>query len=241
MSFQDFIMNENFHHLFQPIYDINHWTLLGNEGLLRTKEYSNPEHAFLEAIKTKQLYELDSRSIHKAVHTYNNAGFSRKDGYLFLNVFPSTLSDSRFTSLIYKIMNDKTLSSQQLVLEISEQEHILNVPDLKRVIYNFKNQGILLALDDIGSGNSQIKSIIELEPNFLKLDHYFTENIETCSKKQSFIEMLLNYSMKHQSKLILEGIESPQEMAMAKILGVSYGQGYALGKPGPLKKPVIVT
>lgn len=236
MSIKNLIQKDQFYHFYQPIFDINHWTIIGYEGLLRTPIYQNPEYVFNLAKKEKQLYELDSRSIHKAANTYTSAGFSKKDGHLFLNVFPSTLINTNFSSFVDRIMNDDCLNCQQIILEINEIEKLNNFSEFKKTVFSLKDKGILFAIDDLGKGNSEFRSIVELEPNFIKLDRYFSKNLNTSKRKQTIIQMLLSYCEKFNSKLILEGIENAKEMAMAKSLGLSYAQGNILGKPDLLHK-----
>ncbi len=179
------IQNELFSHFFQPIIDIETWTRIGYEGLLRTSHYVNPEETFNLAKTEKQLYELDSRSIHKAALTYHSAGFSKKDGYLFLNVFPSTLTNKNFLPFIKKIITENNYFSQEIIFEISEMEAITDYSRLLKTIDKLKSGGIKFAIDDVGKGNSNLKSIIELDPDFIKLDKYFSYNLYKEPKKKN--------------------------------------------------------
>lgn len=238
MSINTFIKEEQFYHYFQPIYNLSNWTKVGYEGLLRSSLYPNPELTFLEAQKEEQLYELDSRSIHKAIHTYHKAGLRKKDGNLFLNIYPSTILNQKFPSLLNKIIADNYLSSQQIVLEISESELIGEFEDFKIQILELKKQGFLIAIDDIGKGYASFKNIVELEPDYLKLDRYFAKGLHVSKQKQTLISFFLNYCEQYKSQLILEGVECEEEVAAAIALGVSIAQGYAIGKPALLQELV---
>ncbi|MEQ6378789.1 EAL domain-containing protein, partial [Bacillaceae bacterium S4-13-56] len=145
-----FIDHEDFFHHFQPIYDLKEGYIVGYEVLLRSKKFANPELAFNSAIKEKKLYELDSRSIHKALKTYHSAGFTRKEGILFVNVFPSTLLNPKFPSFITIIMKEKLLTNQDIVFEISEKETNYDLNHLKKVLKQLKKVGISYAIDDYG-------------------------------------------------------------------------------------------
>ncbi|MGM8213256.1 EAL domain-containing protein, partial [Virgibacillus sp. W0430] len=90
--------NESFLHHYQPIFDLKEGTIKGYEGLLRHKKLESTEFLFKRAKSRKRLYKLDSRSIYKAILTYQTAGFTKKEGSLFLNVFPSTLLNHKFPS-----------------------------------------------------------------------------------------------------------------------------------------------
>lgn len=225
------IQNELFSHFFQPIIDIETWTRIGYEGLLRTSHYVNPEETFNLAKTEKQLYELDSRSIHKAALTYHSAGFSKKDGYLFLNVFPSTLTNKNFLPFIKKIITENNYFSQEIIFEISKMEEITDYSRLIKTIDKLKSGGIKFAIDDVGKGNSNLKSVIELDPDFIKLDKYFSYNLYKEPKKQEIIKSILSYTNTHHINLVLEGLETEMDLAIAKSIGVKFGQGYVLGRP----------
>lgn len=236
MLFENFIEKEEFYHYYQPIYNLNDWTIIGYEVFLRSDLFSNPEETFEVARLKKRLYELDSRSIHKAIETFKQAGFAKKHGKLFINVFPSTLQNERFQPFIIDIMNNLQVSCQQIVLEILESEQIEDYTMLKESINSLKNQGFLLAVDDFGKGNSDIRRIIESDPDYIKLDRYFTIDLIKSKEKQFVLKLVLDYCNVFNKKLILEGIELPEHLALAKASGITYGQGYAIGKPTSLKE-----
>jgi EAL domain-containing protein (putative c-di-GMP-specific phosphodiesterase class I) len=124
--------------------------------------------------------------------------------------------------------------SQQIVLEISESEEMILTAGMIECLEKLKSLGIMLAVDDFGKSYSHFKTIIEMNPDFIKLDRYLTANLSTSFKKQIIIQYCLDFCSQFNSKLILEGIETEVELEMAKQLGVKYAQGFFLGKPGML-------
>lgn len=234
MSIRNLIQTDNYYHLFQPIYDISTWTVIGYEGLLRTNLFSSPDITFREAKKEKQLFELDSGSIQKAAYTYQTAGFSRREGFLFLNVFPSTILNTNFPTFLKGIMNDEQVQCQQLVFEINELEQVLDFDTFQKHINLIKEQGFQIALDDFGKGFTDFKTIIEIKPNYIKLDNYFSKELHTSKEKQTLIEMFVKYCSIFNGNIILEGLENAMDLAIAKSLGVNFAQGYILGKPQSL-------
>ncbi|MDE3841048.1 diguanylate phosphodiesterase (plasmid) [Bacillus methanolicus] len=230
MFIDSIISNDEFFHHYQPIYDIQNWKVVGYESLFRTKTLPTPEIPFDIAKKKKKLYELDSRSIHKASLTYIKAGYSERYRYLFLNVFPSTIINPKFRTFINQIINMNGIKSQQLIFEINENEDV-NLNMLKKSISYLKNLGFLIAIDDFGEGSSSIKSMIELQPDFIKLDRYFMEDLRNSEQKKDLIRYLLHFCREFNSELIVEGVEDNDSLADLKSLGVQYAQGYFLGRP----------
>lgn len=233
MLIEELIINNDFFHHYQPVYDIQDWRLIGHESLFRTENNTPPENVFNNAKIEKKLYELDSRSIHKACYTYAKAGYFSRCENLFLNVFPSTLTNPLFPTLVNKIINENGISSQQIILEINEEE-TYDFETTKKIILELKKLGIGIAIDDCGKGYSSLRSIIELYPDFVKLDKYFLKDIN--QQKIDVIKFLLQFCNKYDSQLIIEGIEDATILALLKSLGVQYAQGYLLGRPSSLSK-----
>lgn len=101
----------------------------------------------------------------------------------------------------------------------------------KRVVHYLKDKGYAIALDDYGKGESSLRIVKQLHPDFVKLDRYYAVKLSASNKKQKEIQMFLKLCQQENMKLILEGIEEPTDLAMAKVLGVHLGQGHLLGKP----------
>lgn len=234
MLIRDLIVEDSYFHFYQPIVNIEHNKIIGYEGLMRSEVHTNPEQIFLQAKREKQLVELDSRSIQKAAKAYQKAGYRMQDGCLFLNVFPTTLLDSNFLIFTKKIMLDDPQHCQHLVFEISELEDIQNQSQLIERIKELKELGFKFAIDDVGKGYSDFQTIIEMEPDYIKVDRYFSQQLSQFPKKQSFIQLVNEYSKRNGCQLILEGLETLEDLEMARQLGVEYAQGYLLGRPEPL-------
>lgn len=236
MSISNFIKEEPFYHAFQPIYNIKSWKRIGYEVLLRSDLYKNPEDVFKEAKKENQLFELDSSSIQKAISTYSRLMTeTQQDDRLFLNIYPSTILNQNFLSFINHLYTAFNLDNLRIVFEISESELIDTFDMFKERLFILKEMGCLIAIDDIGRGYSNFKAIIELEPDFLKLDRYFTKDLRSNKQKQSTISFFLDYCNQFNSNLIIEGIETEIDLAVVKTLGIAMAQGYLLGRPEPLK------
>lgn len=221
------------YHLYQPIYDVQSGCLVGYEGLLRTIHNINPEESFKHAKKKKRLYELDSRSIHKAFITYLLADESKGLRKLFLNVYPSTIINPKFLPFMRNIIHENRFISQQLILEIVESEKA-NLEQIKKILPELKELGLKIAVDDFGKGTSSLRMLLELQPDFIKLDRYYVTDLLSSEPKRDVIKSLLNFCDKYNSSLIVEGVEDKASLDMLKSLGVKYAQGYLLGRPSLL-------
>lgn len=223
----DIIKNRNFYHVFQPIYALKDWSLFAYEALMRCDFFPNPELLFQLAMKQNRLYELDILSICHALTSFHIQSIP-----LFINIYPSTIVHPLFPDFLRKL---KTIFSyRNIVLEINEAEKMSDMDLLKKAMNSLRINGLSIALDDLGKGESSLHAVMELEPDFVKLDRYYSIDLSVSTEKQNEIRMILNICQQKNIYLVLEGIEKPKDLAMAKKLGVHFGQGYLLGKPSPI-------
>jgi FOG: EAL domain len=89
----------------------------------------------------------------------------------------------------------------------------------------------MVAIDDLGAGNSGLRLWSELRPDFVKLDIYFAANIDSDGTKRQFVASLCDLAGKLGCKMILEGVERKEEYQVARQIGIQYCQGYLFGKP----------
>jgi EAL domain-containing protein (putative c-di-GMP-specific phosphodiesterase class I) len=228
------LQHDEFYHFYQPIYGLSNKEIRGYESLIRTSHYNNIEELFLCAKKEDRLHELDIRSISKAISFYYK--YNKREVPLFINVYPSTLLNSSFQSFLSDhILSNPRFTPDQIVFEIIEEN--VELHKLKSIISQLKELGFIFAIDDVGKGSSTLTTIIELEPNYIKMDAYFSKNLSTSKQKQKMLKTLLDYCEK-DIVLILEGIEEESDLSMAETLGVRIGQGYLLGRPDALENMI---
>jgi EAL domain-containing protein (putative c-di-GMP-specific phosphodiesterase class I) len=230
---QEIIEKNDFSHCYQHLYKTECLSVFGAEFLLRTKS-GNPEFIFQMAREENRLFELDTRSIDQAFRAYYSQKQILLEGMLFINIFPSTILHTQFLSFVARLIESFPDSSEKVVFEIIETEKISNEERLKERIHFLQKLGFKIAVDDVGKGWSSLSLIIELEPDFIKLDRYFSIDLAKNPKKQKMIDLLLHYFEGTGTKIILEGVETSSDLQMAQSLGVYLCQGYFLSKPMPL-------
>jgi EAL domain-containing protein (putative c-di-GMP-specific phosphodiesterase class I) len=227
---------ESSHH-FQSLWELGNWSVYGYEALYRPEGNMNPEIFFQNAREMNTLYEFDTFSILKAVEGFTLIG----EIQLFINIYPSTLLHENFPAFINSIMAEYPMAKGKLVFELNEsnvEEHIWNMSELKSRILWLRSIKLLVALDDFGKGTASLQKIIEFAPDYIKLDRFFSNGLSENKKKQHMISLIVQYCSKFGSNVILEGIEKPVDLAMARFLKVKFGQGYLLGIPSELDRAI---
>ena len=222
----------DYYHVIQPIIEINTNQVFGYEMLLRSKTIQNPELLFHYAKEQNQQMELDLHSIEKAFQTINHSEEWFRDARVFINALPSTIGNVTAVRQIQFWRDTLKLAPDKIVFEITEEKKEDSII-CKHMIGDMKKHGFLIAVDDLGKGDSTLAYAIELTPHVVKLDRAFARDLANSPGRQKEIEALVHFFDK-DTILILEGIETEADLQAAKEAGIRYVQGYYLGRPEPL-------
>jgi len=216
---------------FQPIVELSEGHLFGFESLSRGPVktiYETPEALFREARRCDLLFQLEREcqlTLLTNVLECSDPGF-----YMFFNLEPILLETENFRTLpIFQSL--KAIDPRNFVIELTERYNIHREDSLKRNLNYLRDLGFRVAIDDIGSGYSDLDSIIEFRPEFLKISNRIVKDISTNILKQKVVTLLLELS-RGLAYTIAEGIETLEDFQMLRSLGVQLGQGFLLAKPG---------
>lgn len=213
-------------HWYQPIYQLETGKVFGYEALVRNKPLNNlsPMDIFKQAEKEVCRTTLDCQLLFKAMNSNRDISHN----ILFLNIFPSTLLEPWFLSWWDK----HSTTAHPIVLEISESEPVSDWKTLKAITNELRDKGVKIALDDMGAGYSFFQHWVELNPDYVKLDRYYAIDLSKNLLKQRILESLKDL-FDGTTEVVLEGIETAEDLKTAKLLGIKYAQGYLLGRPSP--------
>lgn len=219
--------------VFQPIYDIYANTPLGYEALLRAfdnkGEAISPPKAFEQAEIAGQLIKFDR--VCRTLHTLNFLNLSSSRGMLFLNVHPQLLVTVNSHGKVFeRVLHDYSISTSKIVIEIHEsaveQEDLLEY-----AIKNYRERGYKIAIDDFGRDHSNLERLWRLSPDYVKFDGSIIRQAETNTRLQKVLPKLVEIVQDLGGIAIVEGVETENQLELAKFAGVSLVQGYLLGRP----------
>lgn len=233
-TLQQVLDHDDFFHVAQPIINIIENKVFGYELLFRSNHIRNTEAFFQLAKQENRLVDVDIKSVKKALQTINQVHDQLNGIYWFINIQPHTLVHSAFIDQIKKEIQQKQLNPASIVFELNEDAKHVEINDLKNAVEQLRELGFLIALDDVGKAESSLQSILELEPNLIKIDRYFTSNLADSNKKKRFISIFTNL-LEDELAVIFEGIENEADLKTLKQLGATFVQGYYLGKPEKLE------
>ena len=220
---------------FQPIVGLTDGTCIGFEALVRGPAgtaLESPRELFNRAAQLGLLYPLEKACWQTAIQAAAHAFEGRQTWTnLFINVMPDHLGDAAFLDAIHSMIRETKVVPSQIVVEITEGERVEDYPFFREIISAYRQIGLRLAVDDAGAGHSGLQTIIELMPDFVKIDKGLVSGIDREPAKAAAVEALAGLTRSLNIGLIAEGIETASELLTVRQLGVSYGQGFFLGRP----------
>lgn len=217
------IETEAFGPLYQPIVDMERRAIVGFEGLTRFSDGWPPAEAFAVAAECGIGRALELATLQATVLVARDLP---RGAWLSVNVSPSLLGD------VDAIRAALGLQSRPLVLEITEHETIAAYGPVRDAVRAL-GPDIRLAVDDAGAGVANFNHLVELRPDFVKIDSGLVREVDTDVSRQAFVAGILHFAAVARCEVIAEGIETDAEQETLARLGVRLGQGYRLGRPAP--------
>jgi EAL domain-containing protein (putative c-di-GMP-specific phosphodiesterase class I) len=232
----DLVLEGQVRSVYEPIVDVASHTVYGYEALARGPEGSelhSPAALFASAEEEDLLFQLDCLCRRSAL---NGARDFPRESKLFVNVRPTTIHDPNFhPDALGHTLALCNLRPSDVVFEISEQESIKNFAIFREVRDYFGKLGFKIALDDVGAGYASLESVMELAPDYIKVDRTFVAGIDEDPMRQELLRALQTVAETLNARIIGEGLDTLEELETLGRLGISFGQGWLFGKPHPLR------
>jgi EAL domain-containing protein (putative c-di-GMP-specific phosphodiesterase class I)/CheY-like chemotaxis protein len=230
-QFKDVLVRRQIETIYQPIIDLKSGAVFAHEALSRgpaDSPFENPEMLFDYALKTDQVWNLEKICMQSSAERFVGKG----PGMLFVNVETELIHTLK--SRGHEVLQPLLAIQSGVVLEITERAAIRDYDLFRESVRVLRELGFRIAIDDAGSGYASLQSIAELRPQYLKISNYLVTGLHEDSIKRDVVEMLVRLAARIDAETVAEGIETESEKAEVERLGVTYGQGYLLGRPAPL-------
>ncbi len=210
--------------VFQPIVELTTRRFVGYEALTRFNDGRRPDLAFLAADKVGMMVQLETACLNVQI---DQARRLPAGSFVSLNVSPALA-----TALI-PLLDVVSGADRPVVLEITEHAEIDDYPRLMAALDQVRSHA-MLAVDDAGAGYAGLHHILELRPQYVKLDISLVRNIDNDPARQAMVTGMTRFAESVGCALIAEGIETENELTALKLLRVQYGQGFFLARPAPI-------
>jgi len=227
---RDIIRRKRITTLFQPIVRAKELTVFGYEVLTRGpagSSFRNSDMLFGFARESKLAWALEDIALECALRRLKQVDLL--DRKFLLNLEAEMFSESEFR--IHEVMSFFGAHRGHFVLELTERAAIEDYVVFRRLLDEFREKGIEVAIDDAGSGYASLEAIAALAPDYLKVTKGLVSTLANEPIKQDLIKMLVELSTKIGAKTIAEGIETVDEYETCRDLGIDLIQGYYFAHP----------
>ncbi|MCT7949849.1 EAL domain-containing protein [Ancylothrix sp. C2] len=238
----DMLANERITSYFQPIvYTEDTSQIFAYEALLRGIDENNsviaPGRIFAQAESAGLIFQLDALARSSAIKQGSLHGIKE---HLFINFSPTSVYDpTTCLRMTVRAIDEADFSHERIVFEVAESEQPPDISHLTKILKFYQDAGFLIALDDFGSGYSNLNLIHQLRPDFVKLDMHLIRNVHQDPYKALITEKLLEIAHQLEIKTIAEGIETEEELHWLRERGTTFVQGFLIAKPST--PPVATT
>jgi len=234
---------DNFEIFYHPIYGVQENRYVAAEALLRLKDeyfgYISPASFIPFAERNGQIHEISNIVFEKVIKFVSTEEFNKLGlDYIEINISATQCIESNLVENITGLLEKYNVTPEKIRFEITESFADFNPLVVEKNISALHNLGICFALDDYGTGYSNIKKVLSLPIDVVKLDKTFVRELENRNFKilvDDTIEML----NKLNKKVLIEGIENQSafdyftELKHKSAPACEYVQGYYFSRPLP--------
>ncbi len=232
--------------VFQPIWNLQNESLLGVEALMRPDPsygLSGPAEAFDVAEQLGRVHPLDVLCIHSALRS---APALDPGVLLFLNLAPLTLDlDAENGDWLRHALEEVGYSPQDIVIEVTERIGGRTASVIKS-LNRLREQGFRLAIDDVGTGNSGLEMLRQIDAEFVKIDRSIVVAAAQEPGARAVLMAMATFAHQTGAFVIAEGIEDVETLQFLREIDrrevhveavIQGGQGFELGRPSPRLPP----
>ena len=229
------IMSRDFLPFYQPIVSLEDGEIVGHEALLRWQHEGRGllvPGEFLELGEESGLIEQVDWLLYEQVISHLARGGR---GYVSVNVSPWHFRSPDFTSRLFGMIEVAGADPNRLRIEITETVLLDDGPRTLQTLRQLGERGIVVQLDDFGTGFSALSYLHRFPIATLKIDRSFIAGLYTEDGQSTLalVQGILSLARTLGIETIGEGVETEQQRQTLLQLGCNYGQGYLLGYPQP--------
>jgi len=224
------ILNENLltYH-FQPIVNSVDGEIFSYEALMRSNsQWKIPPLQILKhADILGRLSDVEKATFINVLNIVGEHPEIFTEKKVFINSIPGSKLEYEDFVTIEKLLKK---NSGIAVIELTEQAEFTD-EDIEEIKHQYRRYGIGLAVDDYGTGYSNVSNLLRYMPDYVKIDRSLISDIQDNSQKQHFVSEVINFCHANNIKALAEGVETAEELRTVIRLGTDLIQGYYVARP----------
>lgn len=221
---------------FQPIVRVQDGEIFAYEALMRSSMGGvGPEQILRYAELTGHLGDVEKATFLNIMEWIQQNAQALGDRRIFINSIPG----ARVLPEDYVAIDDGLwANAEHIVVEMTEQTEA-DETKIRAMKRRYEQMGIDIALDDYGTGYSNVANLLQYMPRFVKIDRSLVNGIETDETKKHFVRDIIHFCHDNSILALAEGVETSGELQQMIWMGVDLVQGYYTARPAPLLLPEI--
>ncbi|MBE0493089.1 MAG: EAL domain-containing protein [Thiomicrospira sp.] len=231
------LLNREFFVVYQPQYQLDTLEVTGAEALIRWQKGGQliPPSEFIPLAEKFGLinaiggFVLESALAQLKTWQQSSNPLKR----VAINVSSAQLNEKGFTQHVKQQLDINNLQPNQLDLEITESLLLNHLSEDNQALSILQKKGLEISIDDFGTGYSSLAYIKHLNVDRIKIDQSFVRDLTYNSESYSIVTAIITMGHSLGLKVLAEGIETMQQLALLRELGCDEGQGYLLSYPHP--------
>ena len=209
---------------YQPVFDLLDGRCVGLEALARfSDQFAGPAETFAAAHRIGLGADLEHAVMRRACDIASSLAPGQ---FLALNASPEAL-----LRLARRAGGSEDLPWPRIVVEVTEHSAVEAYAALQEALWPLRRRGLRIAVDDAGAGYASLRHVLELRPDFIKLDRWLIDGVAGDGGRHAAVSAFVALAGELGSKVIGEGVERPEDLEALRELGLSAAQGYLLGRP----------
>ena len=225
----------------QPVVHLATGNVYGYEALVRAQQNEQLIGAWplLQAAAAHgQARAFDAQARRTAIRqVYPQLGTGQQ---LFINFAPGVVYNPDIClQTTFAACREVGADFSRLVFEVTESETFPDLKLLRSILKRYQQEGAQVALDDLGAGHTSLSYLMELRPDIVKLDRALISGLHEGDRRVPLVTALIGYAHDLGIRIVAEGIETHDELALMIALGADYAQGYFLGRPAPVAAELL--
>jgi len=228
---------------YQPICALADGSLHHYEALLRPDKgilgnQSGPGDFVNLAEMVGLTEELDLAVLEEAMRATALLGAGQ---HIAINISGLSMQSEGFAARLLTLLDGAPTVTRRIMVELTESAEIEHEAQARDTMLALRQRGIPLCLDDFGAGAAAFRYLKSFPVDYVKVDGSFVQAAVRHERDRSFVAAMVDLSLAVGAQVIAEFIETEEHAQVMKDLGVGFGQGWHLGRPGPIRPPQAVS
>lgn len=153
-----------------------------------------------------------------------------------VNVSPRQLNDAEFVPRLERLVATSEIRPGQLILELTETAELHDLPNAHDLLDRVVASGVLLALDDFGSGYSSVQHLVGLPIEYVKIDGALVRDLGRDTRQTSLVRSIRDLAATLGRTVVVEGVESERQARLLSELRLHLVQGFLYARARPLEE-----